>query len=403
MTAIRVYLDTENGPVVVGTAHIRRLRGVTTTQFTYDDSYLAGPGWAVSPDLALIHRESITDGLPGALDDSAPDTWGRNLITRRLASQARCAGHAAPAPTEVNYLLGVNDLARQGALRFSDADDSRFLAESGEMPKLLHLDTLLEATRQVTQDDRDAHEAVKTLLDAGSGSLGGARPKASVTDGDRLFIAKFPHRDDRWDVMLWEGVALDLAADCGLATPSHEVITVGGEPVLLVERFDRQGHIRIPFLSARSLINLRDDTGSDYLELVEGVTEHGSAVIGDLVEVWRRIAFSIAINNTDDHMRNHAFLREHNGWKLSPIFDVNPNPDATAPRSTSISGATLSEDCRAALFASADRFNLDPTEARRHWNEIIEVVTSWRDVAAKHGIPGSAQERFSAALDRWSA
>lgn len=401
MTAVRVHLDTETGPVVVGTAYITRLRGTTTTQFTYEDRYLAGHGWAISPDLPPMRRDARTEGLPGALDDSAPDAWGCNLIMRHLASEARAGGQVAPAPTEVDFLLGVNDHTRQGALRFSLGDDPTFLADGGEVPRLLDLERLLEATRRVTQDDGDAGDAVTALLDAGSGSLGGARPKASVVDGDRLFIAKFPHLDDQWDVMAWEGVALDLAAACGLRTPPHRLLRIGGATVLMVERFDRQGLERIPFLSARSLIGQRDDTAGDYLELVEALTEHGSMVNADLVELWRRIAFSIAINNTDDHLRNHAFLWKRNGWALSPIFDVNPNPATTASRSTSIAGATAPTDSRAALFSSARRFNIDPFDAERYWAEILGVIAGWRDTATALEIPEPAQRQLEPALDRW--
>ena len=307
MTTIRIHVESPVGVGPVGTAHISRLRGVETTEFTYDDSFLAGPAWEISPDLPLRTRGPVVEGLPGALDDSTPDAWGRSLITRRLASQARDAGHAAPTPTEVDYLLGANDLTRQGALRFRLDDGQPFLAEGAAVPQLPDLERLLEAARQVAEGG-DADVAVATLLDAGSGSLGGARPKASVIAESTLHIAKFPHPDDRWDVIRWEAVALDLAAECGLRTPAHDLIEVGDNPVLLVQRFDRDANHRIPYLSAKSLIGARRGDSNDYLELVEGLTERGSDVNADLVELWRRIAFSIAVNNVDDHMRNHALL-----------------------------------------------------------------------------------------------
>jgi serine/threonine-protein kinase HipA len=400
VTRIRVHLEADDGPVPVGTAEVDRLRGVTTTRFSYDEAYLAGPGWSLGPDLPVTSRgELLTEGLPGALDDSAPDTWGCNLITRRLASVARNAGHVAPTPTEVDFLLGVNDVTRQGALRYS-LDGARFLAVGNEVPRLIDLAELLEATRRVV-DDRDAQRAVDRLLDAGSGSLGGARPKASVTDGDRLHIAKFPHPGDRWDVMRWEAVALDLAAACGLTTPGHRLLAIGGDPVLLVERFDRRGGERVPFLSARSLIGARADTTGDYLELAEAITDHGSDVRLDLAQLWRRIAFSIAINNTDDHLRNHGFLRAGSGWTLSPVYDVNPDPDAAAQRVTSIAGATTSEASVDALFASAANFDLAEHEASSVWREVLEVVAGWRQVAERHGLDGPAMERFAPAFERW--
>lgn len=402
MTTIRVHVDYPTHTVPVGTARIMRSRGVDTTEFTYDPGFLAGPAWEISPDLPIATRAPVIEGLPGALDDSAPDAWGRNLITRRLAAEARDAGHPAPTATDLDYLLGVNDGTRQGALRFCRDDGLPFLSESTEVPQLLELEALLDAARQVV-DDRDADEAVAALLAAGSGSLGGARPKASVADGDVLHIAKFPHTDDGWDVMRWEAVALDLAAACGLRTPTHRLVTIGDSPVLLVERFDRSGQHRVPYLSARSLIGAATGSGSDYLELVEGITQHGSAVTADLIELWRRIAFSVTINNTDDHLRNHAFLRGPGGWSLSPIFDVNPNPNPAMPRLTSIAGATTSDACRDALFASAAHFGLDQEAAETNWDDIVSVVTHWRSAASRNGIPDDAHPQFAPALDRWSS
>ncbi len=405
MTSIRVHVDSSNGTVPVGTARISRVRGIETTDFSYDDGFLSGPGWDVSPDLSLQTRATVVEGLPGAFDDSAPDAWGRNLITRQLATLARIAGHAAPTPTELDYLLGVNDLTRQGALRFCLDDNHPFLAQSAQVPKILELASLLEATRQVTTgDDSDTtDEALAALLAAGSGSLGGARPKASVIDGTALHIAKFPQHDDQWDVLRWEAVALDLAEACELRTPAHQLIEVGRDPVLLVKRFDRDGEHRIPYLSAKSLIGASDGGTCDYLELVDGLTEHGSQVSADLVELWRRIAFSIAINNTDDHMRNHAVLRARGGWTLSPIFDVNPNPRPSARRATSVAGATEAEECKRALFATAANFGLERAYADQLWGDLIDVIAQWRVVATRNGISVTDQEAFTAALDRWSA
>lgn len=399
MTTIQVHLDTPTGPVVAGAAVVTRTRGVTATRFAYDRSYLAGPGWDLSPDLPVTGGEAVTEGLPGALDDSAPDSWGRNLIARRLARDAVAAGYDVPTPTEVDYLLGVSDLTRQGALRFST--EERFLAGGAEVPPLIELEQLLEAATTVAVGHADADEAVATLLDAGTGSLGGARPKASVEDGDTLFIAKFPHPDDRWDVMRWEAVTLELAQMCGLTVPPHRLEVVGAEPIVLVQRFDRLGRRRVPYLSARSLVGGADGPG-DYLEVAEAITGHGSDVAADLLELWRRIAFSIIVNNTDDHLRNHGFLRDRGGWKLSPLFDVNPNPDPKASRITSIAGETSPNRCRQSLFAVAERFGLDPGDAEAHWADVADGVTRWRDIAATNGIPPEDRDRFAGALDRWT-
>lgn len=401
MTTVQVHVDTADGTVQVGTAYITRFRGIDTTEFSYDGAFLAGPGWEVSPDLPARTGASVTEGLPGAFDDSAPDTWGRNLITRRLAAQAREAGQVAPTPTEVDYLLGVNDLTRQGALRYRHADREPFLAPSREVPQMVELSDLYDAARAV-DEGADADTAINTLLDAGSGSLGGARPKASVADGNTLYVAKFPRSDDPWDVMRWEAVALDLADSAGLRTPPHDLHEVGDVPVLLVERFDRDGEHRIPFLSARTLIGARDDAARDYLELVDALTAHGSDVKADLDELWRRIAFSIALNNVDDHMRNHGALRGPGGWTLSPVFDVNPDARPAAPSASSIAGEVSFDGRLSALMATAARFGLSDDDARERWHRVVEVVSTWRSAASARGISVTAQDEFALVLDRIS-
>ena len=267
---------------------------------------------------------------------------------------------------------------------------------------MIELERLLDAANAIAEDRADAEDAVAILLDAGSGSLGGARPKASVVDGDALFIAKFPHPDDRWEVMRWEAVALDLAEACGLTVPVRRLELIGSKPVLLVKRFDRERDQRIPYLSGRSLIAAKSGS-SDYLELAEGIADHGSNVQADLHQMWRRIAFSIAFNNTDDHMRNHGFLRHRGGWQLSPTFDVNPDPDPNARRATSIRGETSPVGCQRALIEASEEFWLDPSEAEHQWTEVVAALASWRDVASAHGLPAEELARFAPALDRWAA
>lgn len=402
MTGVEVYLDTGGRTSIVGTARILRLRGVDTTEFTYDDGFLAGRGWEISPDLPIAQGRAVLQGLPGALLDSAPDAWGRNLIVRRAAARAREAGHVSPTLTEADHLLGVADSTRQGALRFRLAGEGPYLAEGTEVPQLVDLATLLHAATRVVENS-DAHDAVETLLDAGSGSLGGARPKASVSDAAVLYVAKFPHPQDRWDIMRWEAVALDLAEACGLRTPARRLLDIGGTAVLLVERFDRVDGRRIPYLSGQSLVGAEVGARCDYLELAEALTTHGSDVTADLEELWRRIAFSVAVNNTDDHMRNHGALRSKGGWTLSPVFDVNPDPNPAARRMTSISGATAPQACLEALFQIASAFDLGEAEATAHWRDLVAVTSGWRRYASDRGINDAEQAEFAPVLDRWSA
>ena len=201
--------------------------------------------------------------------------------------------------------------------------------------------------------------------------------------------------------MRWEAVALDLAEACGFSVPNHRMELVGQVLIVLVRRFDRRGDERLGYISGKSLVGAESGTG-DYLELVEAITEHGSDVEADLSELWRRIAFSIAINNTDDHLRNHGFLRDRGGWTLSPLFDVNPNPDPGAGRVMSIRGEISSDGSRNALFDTAEQFRLGTAVAEQHWRDIMAVVSSWRTFAAERGVSSKEMEQFAVALDRWT-
>jgi serine/threonine-protein kinase HipA len=382
-TEIEVHLGSDEASIRVGTAFVNYRRGTVTTNFNYDASYLRREdAWEISPDLPIIERLAVTEGLPGAISDTAPDRWGRNLIAKRLHAQAKAQGRPDATITDVDYLLEVSDYTRQGALRYT-VGRSQFLATGSEVPKLLELPLLLDAAELVSRDEvsEDSMAAVKILLDAGSGSLGGARPKASVRDGDRLLIAKFPHHSDEWDVMAWEKTALDLAEVCGIRTPKRRLISVTGRSVLLLERFDRVGESRCPFVSAMTLVKGKDGETRDYIEIAEALADLGSNVKSDLIELWRRIAFSIAINNSDDHLRNHGFLRIGSGWTLSPVFDVNPNPDATAPRSTSINFESDPSRTLEALFEAAPIFGLPASQASDIWSDVRAGVNGWRSVA----------------------
>jgi serine/threonine-protein kinase HipA len=273
-----------------------------------------------------------------------------------------------------------------------------FLADDAEVPRMIELPALLAASRSVVRGGEDL-SAIGLLMAAGSASLGGARPKASIRDGERLSIAKFPHEADQWDVMAWEATALDLASRCGIDTPPHRLETVGDASVLLVERFDRVGVQRVAYISAMTLLDRVDGEDGDYLEVAEILAAHGAQVVRDLQQLWRRVAFSLAVNNTDDHLRNHGFLRAKGGWTLAPVFDVNPNPDPGAHRMTSVIGATDRIGGLRALMASADSFSLRRAEAEATWDEICAVVAEWRRAATANGIRASEQRLFADALD----
>jgi serine/threonine-protein kinase HipA len=407
--SLEVVIDLKGEPLLAGIAYFTIRRGMVTTFFEYAESYLADERSVdLSPYMRRSDRSTTTVGLPGVFADSAPDRWGRNLISRRLRAAARDAKTAPPTVTEFDFLCGVGDLTRQGALRFRARGEVNFLSEPTEIPRLVELPTLLAASRELASNSDDL-AAIKLLLDAGSASLGGARPKASVVDNGRLAIAKFPHADDEWDVMAWEATALDLAARCGIAKPQHRLVKVSDLSVLLVDRFDRVGpagggsieHMahRTPYISAMTILDRTDGAESDYLEIAEMMRAHGSNSRQDLRELWGRIAFSVAVNNVDDHLRNHGFLHSGGGWSLSPLFDVNPHPDPSAHRVTGVCGETDRSGCIQSLLSSSETFGLSPVEARSLWSHIRASVADWRTVASANGISKGEQRLFADALD----
>lgn len=399
-TTVNVSLDQTGDPVPVGTAYIDTRRGTTATTFEYRPDYLARPSsWSVSPDLPHAYARATTHGLPGAMADGAPDRWGRRLIDKRHRALAPI-GATPRTMTDADYLLGVSDITRQGALRYAIPGDPTFLAGGVTVPQLLSLPALLDAARHVERGTDDA-AAIKALLDAGSGSLGGARPKASVQDRGHLLIAKFPHAGDDWAVMAWEKTALDLAELAGLRVPPRRLVPVGKDAVLALDRFDRDGDRRIPYISAMTMLGSTDGSDHDYLELAEALSDHGSDVVADLNELWRRMALSVAINNTDDHLRNHGFVFARNGWKLAPMFDVNPNPDPGAERVTSIAGSTTSVDAHAALMGAAETFRLTRGAAIDAWDRVLEAVGRWKEIASANGVAAIEIRRFEPVLTRF--
>lgn len=400
-STVLVYLGGDDAPLLVGKAFINARRSVLTTTFRYDDAYLENPkAQQISPDLPKRGRLSV-NGLPGAMADGVPDRWGRQLIERALNMEARAAGRTPSIITEVDYLLGVSDLMRQGALRYRQEGSDSFLAEGVSVPLLIDLPKVLQASDALADSDSaDELAAIKFLLQAGSSALGGARPKASVSDGKTLYIAKFPRSSDQWDVMSWEMTALDLAELCGIKIPVSRLVDIGGRNVLLLERFDRSGDLRIGYISAMSMLGGVDGGQCDYTEVAEAISDYGSSVLLDLEQLWRRIAFSIAIHNTDDHLRNLGFLWSGSGWELSPAFDINPNPIASSPRATFIGYQNLPEGELHGLMDSAKNFQIDQARANEIWTEVINAISSWRQVATAHGISTSEQKIFAPVLDK---
>jgi serine/threonine-protein kinase HipA len=345
MTTLYTYRGTEQAPELVGLAYVNQRRGKLASTFAYNQLYLANPHTQpIDPELPLQEGNwPVRYELPGSFMDSTPDRWGRNLINKRYPNRRL---------NNLDYLLGVSDISRQGALRFKTEQEGDFQFPDARVPKLMALSELLDATQALDGTRREA-EAVRFLLDAGSGSLGGARPKAVVEKGGRLFLAKFPHAHDTYDVITAEYETLVQARRSGMDVPECELITVGSAHVLLVERFDRcltdGSNERIPYISAMTALGAQDGEQRDYLEILDFISRAGSRPRQDTLELLRRIRYTIEVNNTDDHLRNHGFLYTSGGWHLSPLFDVNPNPNRAMPRQTALGGRVDAEGSLAVL------------------------------------------------------
>jgi serine/threonine-protein kinase HipA len=276
---------------------------------------------------------------------------------------------------------------RQGALRFRRPGEEVFLAdEETGVPHLIELPELLGASGALERDEA-SEEELRTLLRGGS-SLGGARPKAHVIDGvGRAAIAKFPSTADGHDVIRWEAVALMLARAAGIDVPDWRLELVDDKPVLIVRRFDRKGERRLGYVSAMTMLEAADGDGGSYLEIVDAIERHSPSAERDLRELWRRIAFTVLISNTDDHLRNHGFLRLSSaGWSLSPAFDLNPDPEPGSKHlSTSIEFGDTTASL-ATLMGVRDYFGLGDTEARSVLGETHEATAGWREAATSLGV-----------------
>jgi serine/threonine-protein kinase HipA len=323
-------------------------------------------------------------------------------MRRMSRREAEREGRATRTLREVDYLLMVDDEARQGALRFAEQPGGPFLREpdATRIPPLIELPRLLSAAEHVV-DEKDTDEDLRLLFAPGS-SLGGARPKASVRlkDGS-LAIAKFPRRDDEINVVAWEAIALTLARKAGIATPVARLEDVAGKPVLVVTRFDRVKGRRLPFLSAMSMLGAKDNESRSYLEFVDVLRRYGAAPTDDMEALWRRMVFTILISNTDDHLRNHAFLYEgQGGWRLSPAYDLNPVPIDIKPRV--LATAITEDDTTASLalaFEVAGYFEIAESKARAIAAEVAAAVSTWRTVAGRHGISRQEIDRVASAFE----
>jgi len=360
--------------------------------FSYREDYLQRTdAYELDPGLPLQagqQQTPVKQALFGAMSDCAPDGWGRRLLRRAEADRARAAHTRQRGLTELDFLLGARDDLRQGALRFRGHDSALYLAvETEGVPHLIGLPRLLNAAEELERDEPTSEDL--RLLLHGASSLGGARPKAHVLDPEgRLAIAKFPSPTaDDWDVIRWEAVALTLAVDAGIAVAEHDLHVIEDRPVLVVRRFDREDGGRIGYVSAMTMLQAKDGEQASYLEIAQAIEERSPNVVADLRELWRRIVFTILISNTDDHLRNHGFLRKSTaGWSLSPAFDLNPNPEGGAIQ---LATAIDEHDARASIATAlevAGLFRVSPARAHAIVAEVSAATERWRDVARATGL-----------------
>lgn len=405
MNDIEVYIDLNGQTRTVGLLRSNQVRGKEMLLFEYDSTWLkSGDGFSLEPALTLnrgVFAPPAGLATFGSIGDSAPDTWGRRLMQRAERRLAAREGRAVRTLAESDYLLGVADLSRLGALRFRLINESDFRAPmTAGVPAMIELGRLLQITERI-EHGKETDEDLQIIFASGS-SLGGARPKASIIDHHgNLSIAKFPKDADEYSIETWEAVALKLAIAAGITVPQHELLHVAGKAVLLSRRFDRNGPIRIPFLSAMAMMGAKDGETGSYPEMVDALTRYGAQPKLDAQALFRRVAFSVLISNVDDHLRNHGFLWSgKSGWILSPAYDINPVPTDLKARvlSTNIdlNEGTCSLDL---LEAASEFFSLKLSQARKTIKEVATVTATWRDTAKAIGARQSEIERMASAFE----
>lgn len=407
------HADLGSAPVRVGHLICPSHRSAPAA-FTYHPDWLAHPqAFALEPSLPLVAGPQYPQQgtLHAIFRDSAPDRWGRVLIERRELLDAAREQRPARHLFDLDFLLAVQNSSRMGALRFQneDAPADQFLAASEfAVPPVSKLRELQALAQRIQQDGVEAlpeYEQWLAMLMAPGTSLGGARPKANFEDTDgTLWIAKFPAKDDRYDVAAWEFLAHQLARNAGITVPAARLEDLGGGyRSFCVQRFDRNGTLHAPrrmYASAMTLAGKQDGDAAAYLDIAQILTDQGARghIDSDLAQLFRRLLFNISIANRDDHLRNHGFLWQSTGWRLAPAFDVNPN---TAKREHALDVGGPYADAEGALsaaFATHTYYRLSEAQANTILEEVLDAASQWRSVAIQLGIGSAEQRRVQAAF-----
>jgi serine/threonine-protein kinase HipA len=410
---VEVYLDIEHfdQPVSMGVLHCQESRAGEVFSFEYDRRWLDRPeAFAFDPDLVLAagHQYPAPDRTNfGIFLDSSPDRWGTVLMQRRENIRARREKRKPRALTQWDFLLGVHDETRLGALRFRALIGGDFIDSDTRLaaPPVTSLRELqgasLKFEQHINDEENPDYGRWLAQLFAPGSSLGGARPKASVRDeGGALCIAKFPSQQDTRDVGGWELVAHRLAAKAGIRVPEAGQLRMPESPytTFLVKRFDRTltGR-RIAFISAMTLTQRADgEPGASYLELVDLLQSRGANTAADCEQLFRRVLFNILIHNTDDHLRNHGFFMDENGIRLSPAYDMNPSIERRELM-LAINEVETACDVSIAMEACSD-YGLTAQKADDALKQVESAVAGWQDEASRLGIPKAEQNMMAAAF-----
>lgn len=379
--------------------------------FAYEKAFLTSAYRLQIDPMLILHAGQLYNDEANknfrAFLDSSPDRWGRILMQRRAAIEARKGLRATSRLNELDYLLGVHDSYRMGGLRFKRTGSIDFLDNNADFaaPPMTSLRELEYAALQIEKDDNidtdDYYRWLKMLIAPGS-SLGGARPKACVTDDNHhLWIAKFPNLNDTHDVGAWEMLCYELAIAAGVEMFPSEIRKFSSHHhTFLTKRFDRQGKQRLHFSSAMTQLQYYDgeqSQGASYLEIAEFLCTQGAQTEADLAQLWRRIIFNIAVSNTDDHLRNHGFLLKKNGWKLSPAYDLNPIVGKSGLH------LNITETDNALNYQLAfevkELFRLSQNQATQIYDEVLAAVNHWKIVAKRLGISRAEQAIKAAAFN----
>jgi|SRR6218665_298656 len=397
-TDITVYAHWKgmNEPKCIGMLSAQQAKGRKAFSFEYDKDWISSEEQLLlDPDIAWYDGQQYPNGKEnfGVFLDSMPDTWGRTLMKRRAAINANQKGKAAPTLYDIDFLLGVHDLSRMGALRFKTDPSGDFLDNDPVSPappwatvrELQHGAALVES-------NKDTAEVRKwlTMLMAPSSSLGGARPKANIVDEEgQPWIAKFPSVNDTIDKGAWEYLAYLLALDAGINMPECRLEKVAGRHhTFFTKRFDREKNERIHFASAMTMTGKNEelikDEAPSYLDIAEFIQFSGGRVTEDLQQLWRRIVFNMLVSNTDDHLRNHGFLLEKEGWRLSPAFDINPSIDKDG-LALNVDMDSNQLDLELAKSVGV-HFRLSEKEMDDVVDEVLEAVSGWQKKAKEIGI-----------------